>query len=386
MPKFNINIEKLRSLSVYQLRDVGACVGVQNPTTMRTKELRKAIVDIILGNAQPYKKEKSGRPHKQIIAVEDWDELIGFSKEFNAIDDSGMYVPAYAFVSSLSINLEGQILSGYITEHYNHIIFMYGEADEIRSDKFALIDYSLPNMTLLSAGDKVTCTLDFSDLNLDSAPTVKEIITINGLSVKHIPTNTSTNLSTSINTHNKIPPIIFDDGIIKSNITPGERVIIKGKKENLLTTFDRMCNNLSSKYNVIYYTTNRKPEGKLKDHKNLEQFYITFDALPSDNISAYQVAKERAKKIANDGKNVIFIVDDMCKILEEFYELCHLRNTAPSTHIMEILKNLKTGFALSSTSSTGSLTVIYGYSGQNFDDLQNQIDKIINSATQKITI
>ena len=51
--KFNVDINKLSSLNIYQLREVGSKIGVKNPTGMKTEELRNAIKMVVSGQVEP---------------------------------------------------------------------------------------------------------------------------------------------------------------------------------------------------------------------------------------------------------------------------------------------------------------------------------------------
>ena len=77
--KYNVDINKLSSLNLYQLREVGSKIGVKNPTAMKTEELRNAIKMVVKGQIEPYEKIKSGRPHRrEIIPDEDWNKVVGY--------------------------------------------------------------------------------------------------------------------------------------------------------------------------------------------------------------------------------------------------------------------------------------------------------------------
>ena len=180
MNKYNINLDKLDNLSIFQLREVGNKIGVKQPTQLKSRELKDEIIAIVTGIKEPYRKEKSGRPHKEIISDTEWDKLIGFAPSVT-ISTNDTFTPqfyraeVFSPIASLNRQLNGQKLKGYIIENEHGLILAVGESNNLNIQNLAKIQVFTKGVSLIQPGDKVECKISY---NSDS-PCVDEICAIN---------------------------------------------------------------------------------------------------------------------------------------------------------------------------------------------------------------
>lgn len=361
MKKYEVNVEKLDNLSIFQLREVGARVGVKNPTTLRTKELKEQIIDVINGKIEPYKKEKSGRPHKSIISDDQWDELVGFKNPFNAFQDQKdvQYLSLYSPTSSVNKRLSDKILTGYVAESFNELIFIHGEPDEIDASKFAKITRQSINSSLVLPGDKITCKIKFEDLtslNDIPSPEVTEIITINGKRTDPYEAtfNKNADLTDGTPITFSLPQLQFIN--TKCPVYTGQRVYIFGESNSGQTYLaNSIAKDLSKDYKVVYLATCKKPEEKL-NIENIEYFFTTFDVSPTNLLFNFELALDRAKNLCNNGYKTVFIIDDISSYIINYANALKSKYSMPDLHYDEILQSIKSLCASSKNTVKGSLT------------------------------
>ncbi len=395
MKEYEVDIRKLANLSIYQLREVGAKVGVRNPTTLRSAELRKCICDVVTGKVKPYLKSKSGRPHKEIISDADWDALVGFdnSFEFGGRDDM---LSLYSTSSCLYPDDENEIYTGYVMQIHGEFIMAVGTPGQIKLNRYARINRNTANYRLLRIGDIITATLSTID-KVTTDPYVTEIKSINGYTdfdaiAKGLPRASHTEVRQSeqkmLALKNqqflfKYPQLQFLNNDYPVKL--GQRALFLG--EDKMAGQDFLANSIakdaSREYHIIHFSCNKMPEDKIQSYDtNVEYFFSTFDVTPRDLVFTFEIAVERAKKLSQHMHTVI-IIDDIYDVMNAYVSLFESKRPddkdIPYTSIWQQLKSL---FASTGIYANGSLSLFAFCSTPRetvFADYVHMLDSLANS-------
>lgn len=374
MQNYSVDINKLDKLSVFQLREVGAKVGVKNPTTLRTEELRKAIIDVVTGKVQPYKKAKSGRPHKSVIPDEDWEKIVGVEENFDlfCINDN---LPLYSYYGSVNKRMEEQVLTGYTIEMYGEFLCTIGNADEVKLDKCAKITPDTQFYGLLHVGDKITYNVKIADT--DKLPIVTKILTINDCEpMSYLSKFAEENSKCFDKTIDfTLPQLKF----INDNfpIKQGQRILIAGEKDSGQTYLaNSIAKDLSSEYKVVYFAISKKPEERI-ELPNVEYFFTTFDIKPIDVVFNYEIAISRAKNLCNTGNQTILVIDDLADLIKNFSSTLKQKKLCLDNSSEEVIQRIKTLFAAGKNTEHGSLTI---FACMSEDD--TQVSAYLDEATK----
>lgn len=378
--KFNVDINKLSSLNIYQLREVGSKIGVKNPTGMKTEELRNAIKMVVSGQVEPYEKIKSGRPHRhQIIKDEDWNRVIGFENKFNDIlSNQNIFGSLYSVNGSQAHKVISNDFCGIAKFINNKLYILQGSLKKIDSSIYAIVDNNLPYANLIKESDFVRCEITKTDNKINAT----NILTINGL----YPTDIL-----RVDFDNMLPcslgeQIYFNlkQNAFLNSICPiklGQRVMIKGKLGSGQTYLtNSIAKDLENKYSVIFLATCKRPEERI----NLNQadyFFSTFDTLPKDSIIYFELACERAKRLCENGNNVVLIIDDIIMLMQIFRNLICEKIKDVENYYDVILQQFKKIFAISKNTKNGSLTLICAGSecnNEKFNHYLNELDMLCN--------
>lgn len=362
MKKYSVDLTKLASLNLFQLREVGFKIGVRSPTSLKVEELRSAIISIVKGEVEPYTKVKSGRPHsKELIPDTEWDKIIGFDsqslKKFNPSKSSILHSPKFS-----SITQENIIYSGYIEIVGHDKYFFPCKAGEIYIDVFSQIDANIPHFNTLRNGDLINCLINFEN----NVPVVSKIISINGIE----PSKLVRPIFEEMKCSSLDEPIKFT---LKNldflnnicQIRRGQRVMILGQKssgQNFLCNC--IAKDMEATHSIVYLSICKKPEEKVALESS-DYFFTTFDA-EARNISFYfDLLAERIKRLCELGKDVVLIIDDIVDLMSNLKEL--IPEHQHQTFYMGIIQQLKRLLANSFYSQNGSITIILAGSSDSSD-------------------
>ena len=384
MNPINVDVRKLGNLNLFQLREVGAQIGVKNPTTLRANKLREAIKDVVEGRTQPYLKIKSGRPHaKKIIPDEDWDRLVGFddglNQDFGA--NNNISGALFALRSSRLAESDQTEYSGFVKNVGERWVF-FPEVQQFCSiDKYAIIPDTFDFLDSLRVGDKITCKLEFEK----DGPKVSNVLAINGQKIDN-----KTELG---GVFSEMTPKALGDVIefslpqldFLNKVCPirlGQRVLVKGPNASGQTYLaSSIAKDLESRYAVVYFAVAKRPEDKITLN-SCEYLFTAFDVEPRDISFLYEIALERAKRLCELGKNVVFIIDDITSLMLNIRNLITEKDKSEKEHSVEIIKQLKRMLGNSKFTDNGSLTIIStAYTDSflpQFNENLDEIDNIVN--------
>ncbi len=378
--KFNVDIKKLSKLNLYQLREVGSIVGVRNPTAMKTEDLRNAIKLVVSGKVEPYEKVKSGRPHnKTIISDIEWNTLVGYDTSIdysflnNPVDLSMLCSP----LNDLNFDVN-QIFDGIVTKIGNEMIIFNGDITRLNLSLNAKIDDETINGDLLRFGDYVTTSVEYRNFTLCA----KQILTIN---------------SKPAETFNRqvfdlMQPEFFGEKIdfdlpqlqFINNVCPiklGQRVLIYGEigsGQSYLA--GSLAKDLQDKYHTIFLATNKCPEEKIYLNET-DYIFTTFDILPQELWLYFEIACERAKRLCEQGENVVFIIDDLIMLMQNLRNILSEKDIYVEKYYPNILLQCKKLLALSKNTQNGSLTIICTMSKcciESFNEFINDLNELCN--------
>ena len=356
---YKVNLEKLDNLSIYQLREVGNKIGVKQPTNYRAKELKQEIIAIVTGIKKPYKKAKSGRPHKELITNEDWDEIIGFTNKtdpneiFLNLDNDSTKMELFSQTSSINKRFSGQVITGYLFENSSDFILAMGEADQLKANKFVDILPFTKYISMTEPGDKITCKVSF----MAPTPFIEEIHTINGQRPDELNKTQTLKVIKDVSIESKTKTISLNNQNI--SFKDGQRIFLHNCN-NSAKLAKEFAQQLCSEYKIIYLGINKNPEDKFMVD-NMECFFTDFSATTDDIIFVSQVAKARALNLSHNGYKVLFFIDDLFNIVESMSKYLGYRFSDTLTDKASIqkysLQNLKSLFAISNSTNLGSLTI-----------------------------
>ncbi len=371
MPKYDVDISKLSSLNVYQLREVGFKIGVKNPTTMTTHDLRDEIMKIVLGTVQPYHKKKLGRPRKkELIPDSKWNQMIGFDNTFEQnypIIYSSNSLARSTNSSELN-KIQDQEFSGFVYG-FDSALYFFANSKSWEAVKYANIDPNLPNYYSLHSGDYITCKLDF----LHNPCSVSEVTSINNIPITDIGKPLSPHKTAQLQFNLTQLKFINE----KCPFSLGQRVCVHGPTAAGQTY---LCNsfakNFDENFHVVLFSIAKKPEEKIT-LVNGEYYFSTFDVDDQSVVFYFDLLCEHVKRLSKLNKDVIFIVDDINTLMKSIYNYAEFkRHQTPGLIYAQIDQQIKKLLSCSGQNENGSITLILSCSD---DALDTQLKNLLYS-------
>ena len=378
--KYNVDINKLSSLNLYQLREVGSKIGVKNPTAMKTEELRNAIKMVVKGQIEPYEKIKSGRPHRrEIIPDEDWNKVVGYDSSINyTFGNSNSIFGTFCSTAGSKQQIENDVFSGIAKKINNPLYIMKGTLSKIDTTSYVVVDPSVTYANKIHETDYVECIVE----NKNTKPIVTKIIKINQQNPAEIKrVNFDNLLPCSLGEQIKfdLPQLQFLNNICPIHL--GQRVMISGKLGSGQTYLtNSIAKDLERKYAVVFLATSKRPEERIYLDQ-VDYIFTTFDTLPQDLLLYYELAYERAKRLCENGENAILIIDDIVMLMQTIRNILSERSSNVQEYYDDILQQFKKLLALSKNTQNGSLTIICATSHcsiDTFNEYVEQLDDLCN--------
>ena len=374
MLKYDVDISKLSSLNVYQLREVGFKIGVKNPTTMTTHDLRDEIMKIALGTAEPYHKKKSGRPRKkELIPDSKWNQMIGFDNTFER-NFPTIYSSQNLACSPNSSELDkaqNQEFAGFVYG-FDNALYFFTNNKSWEDVKYANIDPNLPNYYNLHSGDYITCKLDF----LHTPCSVSEVLSINNIPITEVGKPLSRHEAAKFSFD--LPQLKFINSSCPFSL--GQRVCVHGPTAAGQTY---LCNSFAKNFDenchVVLFSIAKKPEEKIT-LVNGEYYFSTFDVDDQSVVFYFNLLCEHVKRLSKLNKDVIFIVDDLNTLMKSIYNHAEFkRHQSPGIIYAQIDQQIKQLLACSGQNDNGSITLIVSCSD---DALDTQLKNLLYSVNK----
>lgn len=391
----DVDIRKLDKLSIYQLREVGSKVGVRNPTALRCADLKQHIRDVVTGKIKPYHKAKRGRPHKELISADDWENLVGFGNSFEFSTNKDM-LSVYTTNSCVYPQDTDTVYSGYVLQMQDEKILSIGNADELIINKYARFGKGLKYASLVQLGDHITATIN-PVVDGYTAPYLSQILTINGKNVQEIEAlmenekknsakakkdsaGVVRNINESRNLQFRYHQLQFLNDSYPIN--RGRRALFIGddKYSGLDFLANSIAKDLSQDYKIVYLSCNKMPESRMAFNNQVDYFFSTFEITPRNIAFNFEVAIERAKNISKTN-HTILIVDDLSDVISAYLSVFPKTSETNEERNEDILHQIMSMFACSHNGSSGSLTIFAFASAQRDSQIAEflkKIDHIIN--------
>lgn len=314
----------LDNLSIFELRDLARKVGVFNPTVLKKSDLISQICDVQAGRSKPYvSKTKQGRPPKEIGG---YDRLVDIFLPIDALEIQTKEESSFmATKNQIILNsppsdsdepIDVEIKKGYldVLENSCGLIRPRVLRDVEQSD---LVYVSIKNMRYynLRGGDEVVCHANL--IRPDRAMILSDVIEINGVPISEYETERNDFDELDFNFDDDKIPLSFpylDEKSKSININYGDDVFCYPET---LTDFKKFISSFIQENrdkfdNVIYLSPllTRKNEESLK-LSSAEIFASDFcDSFNNQRRTVF-LANNRAKRLAEIGKNVCLIIDDI---------------------------------------------------------------------------
>lgn len=317
------NFEKLESLSIFELRDLARKVGVYSPTLLRKNELIVQIQDIMTGKKSPFTpKTKQGRPAKNISGYENivnvflpdnvnslqTNEEKTFTNQLTKFNEMNFAQESEAFEYSSTTVKHGYV---ELLANKNALLRPNIFSNNRPSDLVFVVIQTVENYNLKS-GDEVICNARY--VSEDKPMILTGIISINGIPVEkwskdredfddmpHVPTNERFG-------YDKDLEKMFN---ISKEFSYGSNIVLY-TNQNSTQYLNILINELDTTNPIIFL--NPSITGKNIDLIKTMSKALPFCADFVESFSSQQkicfLALNRAKRLAEQGKNVLLVVDD----------------------------------------------------------------------------
>ena len=366
----NVNFDKntLMQSSIFELRNIARELGVYSPTLYKKQDLIDKMMQIVNGEVSPYiPKNKKGRPPKNISSSKIIDAILPTQDSLNnsyslSIGDKTLVLGEHtkAFLED-NKNKPKTICnkSGYFTltkegygllrdkKHLNDISYcVYISASQVKSLN-------------LKVGDFVEAVC--KTITADKPSIFVEPININGVATKYFNPKNFDSLEVEFSTKD----FVFNTQALDDNLKEifpsllGQSVLALNNKLNRVDLYKLLseCNN-NTNYTFITLSleVNKEKEMFLNNLTNMENFCTLIDDSSPQQFSIINLCLQRAKRLVENNKDVVLIVDSLDKIVK-------IQNSQDGRALLDLtsesLKMAKCYVAAArKTANEGSLTVI----------------------------
>lgn len=381
-----ITQEFLKELGIYELRELARQVGVESPTTKKRSELCDNILKIYSGEIQPANSNPNkGRPPKSVSRVLSIVQEV-FPKELATLKTPKKQEEiSFSNILKFSQNqLAGIILNderaveGYVKIYMGKFYLLNKEVYPFNSTKVIYIPNNFIDELSLREGDKIE---GFANLikNDEECGILAQINLINGNEIaKHIAIRQ--NLDTNIAFKTDKPINIFNQKINK-----GSRILTIFSSSQSASEFliDKIDND-ESNTKFIFVGADLAPEDLffIQSRQKINKFLTGFGQdlqLISKNIDN---ALNYAETLLKDGNEIIFVIFDVCKLLNSLDMLfandsCGEYHNHKVNSILLIQKLIGAGRAISDEVSLTTISVAFD-KDKNNAFISTDLNDIIN--------
>ena len=345
----------LSTLSIGQLRSYGRNIGVAKSTTMKKEVLVEEIISVLSGEKPPISRSRKGAPVKNEFVEPEIPQKIeklriqflsGVQSMYGDIRRENYNETARRIAEFKKNKILLRVESPEAENHYihnrmakdvyrgqletlNNVPLLLSLNCEEASDKI-IIPIELIRKHDLRQGDIVSCFAEKSH----TAFVATEILTINETLISDFKRQKFEECDACYATK-RIN--VFDRNKANSVtakylqwILPlgcGQRGCIvsspKAGKTNLLYEIVRDVNKLNNEVMVLVLLIDQSPENVTKFRKlvpNGNLVYTTYDDEPERQVFVADFLLKRAKRLAESGRNVFFVVDSLSELAHAFNE------------------------------------------------------------------
>lgn len=346
----------MRQASIFELRNIAREMGVNSPTVYKKETLIEKILKIMNGEEKPQMpKSRQGRPPKKSINnVNNFtlsqtvnENIVSFKDlllsqqplpeeeqyDFSKPSTGGNWViasPGFVYGEKQNDNpLNLEKLTGYflvVDKGYGYI-FEPGRISNV--DNVVFVPENYINGYGFKSGDKVNC----SSRTVASTGTkyLAMVQDINGVTEVGYKRQSFEDMELNLTKNEEY--VTFLTGEFVSSIgldksTYGTRNVILIPSLKLYSEFLKSFNSIDENTCVVNLCLDALPEDifLFQNKKNFENFYTVFGDSEKQNNITINLATERVKRLAEENKKVILIVNELKKVIK--YQNFSLGNSA----------------------------------------------------------
>lgn len=293
---------KLNELNIFALRDLARRTGVSSPTSKKKEELIKGILEIMSGAKEPEKaKTRQGRPPK----VFGYDFANVFSVENKNLSTLTLnqQVPAYE-------NDDMVTVAGWLEMFSNGSAILWTQKN-LKNDNY-FVPSNIVDLYNVKVGDRLVVSVSIDENN----KLVNGIFNINGCPIKKFD-NTRKNYSEIEHILPNRSLKFASDEYADLNLKIGENVYIYGANNNANTIKIIDILNSCETANKLYVNVSVADKNKiyLSQLKNVEMFITNITDEVDISRRVVSLAIERAKRLCENGEDVVIVVDDILSVV-----------------------------------------------------------------------
>lgn len=327
---------RLESMSLQTLRPIGRAVGVRKPTKIDKDVLVAGIMAVAKNEAAPCPKPTRGAPPKsdvydQSVVQEVWNcrAYYSESEEDRKLRDKNK---TQSGLDTTTFVEEESVYSG-VLEYSDKYWFLRTKNMQLSSSDDIFVHASFVSRFHLRTGDSVVCRA--KRRKAGECPGATFIVSVNGKSPD----------SPRKPVFESLVPCYPDerftlerkggtltDRVIDlfSPIGKGQRALIvsppKAGKTTMLADIARSIRENSPETKVIVLLIDERPEEVTDIRRTVngaEIIYSTFDRGDGHHIHTASLTVEYAKRIAEDGKDVVILLDSITRLTRAYNSVCN---------------------------------------------------------------
>lgn len=325
----------LSTLSLNDLRTFGRFKGVHAATQVKKEFLIKDIIDVITGKVEPVPVKASGRqvgapPKNSTPNPEIQPKLDEIRKKYEEEQREKKFnLSVSALDESYHDAFDAPVYSGILEIMQNGYGFLRSKNCQPTNGEDVFVPAQIIHSMQLREGDFVCCTARPSQKN-DSAA-IWNVLSVNSYSVgkyeqrPHFDNLTAQYPDKKIKLSDKNSPLSLRVLDLFVPIGLGQRgLIVAPPKAGKTTLLKDIAHAISSQYSdisLIVLLIDERPEEVTDFRKtvtNAEVIYSTFDEGADHHIRAAELTLEHAKRAAEQGQNVVILLDSLTKLTRAY--------------------------------------------------------------------
>lgn len=314
-----IEREKLEALSIFELRDLARKVGVYSPTVLQKGKLIEEINLILSGQKEPFvPKNRQGRPAKKLSG---YDNIVNVLLPSNPTDlptfDDKNAPKANPNIITMMQNIDDAQYSAPVLKHgfvellENRSALVVPNID----DHVALSDYvyiviQTVEKYNLKSGDEIICNANF--ISKDKPMVLSDIVSINGVALdKHLVARSDYDERSHVRTDDLLGNAPDERFLSSKPIHLGDNVMLYCNEDG--TAFlSKFIATIPNSRPVIYLNPaiTSKNRDIVKTIPHIQLFCADYVNNFSNQKKISYLALNRAKRLAENGDDVVLVVDD----------------------------------------------------------------------------
>lgn len=335
----------LDSLSIFELRDLARKVGVFNPTVLKKKELIVAIQDIEAGKVKPYvAKTKQGRPPKEIGGYDklveiflpnDINDLMTVEERKYETDDQLVF---HSDPTGKEKHSGTYTYCGYLEELDTGSATLRPRAltEDTKQRDYVYVPSKFVAKYNLKSGDEILCKANL--IREDRALIMTTLVAVNGVRIKDYSSERRKFAEIPYSSSSQYLDLKFEnENKCDLKIKYGDVIFSYARKEadffGFLTRF--LADNKGCFDHVIFLCPMLLSYNyAMLKSLPAEMFTSDFELNSSVQRKTCFLACNRAKRLAENGKNVLFIVESVTGLMsleKDMFEAMPMSKTVLSS-------------------------------------------------------